>query len=184
MKLSSGVGFLAVVALVLSGCGTAPPKTDEVRCPAVGYATTHFCLTPAEAALGQRNIHSPTIPDLVIIQGGITLTTSPADTNNPKVSEVQAAAIAVALLNSRIPKVPDPPNGPAHYNSAVLALVHDGYGNPAQGQLAWVVDVTPIGGIYGLCGGMGACVQPPVKDQFAVIVVNASTGAVIQDFNN
>ena len=175
------IGIIAVVAIVLSGCGTAPPKIDRVMCPADGYATTHFCLTPAEVALGQSNVHSPTIPDIYIIQGGATLTMTSSGVSQATISQEQAAAIAFADINNSA-ELPNPPNGPAHYNSAVLAQMHDGHGNPAQGQLVWLVDETPIGGVLSLCGGGSACTQPPVADQFAWVAVDALTGTVIETY--
>ncbi len=172
MQRSCRFGILAVMAVALSGCGAAPPKTDKFPCPPGAIATTRFCLTPAEIALGQSNVHDPTIPDSAMLGLNVSLTIGPHD--KATVSESQAEASAVNAFRKTQPSGFQP-----NVNSAVLVLLHGGDGNPAQGTLVWFVDVTPTGGIQVACGGLGGCKQTPRQDQFSYVAVNAVTGIAI-----
>lgn len=175
-------GFFALVAIALCACGsvaaqelstTVPPSATSTATtsptdgsgstvpvcptPGPGGAPTAFCETSAEESAGQTVVHSPTIPDLVLIGSNITLTIAPSD--SPTISEQQAEVTAADH------------NGFNHNpRSAVFGEMHDENGSPTTGQLVWLVDVSPpspmeIGGAQTI--------------DYAYVIVDAQTGAVL-----
>jgi hypothetical protein len=189
------VGFLALVAVALVGCGTAvshalgaqsfvegntvAPVTDSVACPSSSPGpTTNFCLTPAELAAGQENVHSPTVPDSVLLSFGISLTISPSDSAPISAQEAETTAVQFVSSLGVLPSAPVAA-------SAVLAERHDQTGQPVSGPLVWVIDVTPTGGAPAVaCGNLGGCNQLPQGDRYVVTLVNATTGVTIGAFTN
>ncbi len=141
-----------------STSASSSPITSDVpapTCPTAGpnvAPPTTFCETAAEQSLGETVVHSPTLPDSVLLNFGISLTVAPSDT----AAISQQNAISTAASSNGFNSSP---------HSAVFGEVHDQFGNPATGQLVWIVDVTP---------------ENSSDVQYAIVVVNPTTGKVIE----
>lgn len=179
MKRLRRFAIIGIVVLPLSGCAATNPSTSPPapRCLTVSTNPTTFCLSAAEIALGQTIVHDPTVPDSVMMLGVGTLTIGPHDRSAITQSQAEASAVTASdhsgLLTHAVAR------------SAVLAEEHDDDGNPAHGQLVWIVDVTPPGGSPPEpCGGFGACNQPPKSQRYTIEVVNASTGVAVGEYES
>lgn len=179
MRRLRRVSFLALCALALVGCGTAeainqhpfiaatasasPSATPTPACPTDGSAAPAdtFCLTPAETSAGETAYHMPTIPDSVFIGYNESLTTAPSDVST--ISPAAASQSATAYGLQRDPT--------AKLNSIALVQVHSALGQPADGNLCWVADMSPPGGIP----------EDGWTAQYLIIFVSASTGSVIAE---
>ncbi len=104
-----------------------------------------FCLSPEERARGEVPVHSPTTPDSVFIDSGISLTLAPGDRSRATVTEQEA--VHSLLLNDQLP------NSAVH--SAFLGEYHVSTGIPTTGPLVWVIDITPSTGVPITDGGPG-----------------------------
>lgn len=176
------IGFFALVAVALVGCGTAALATTgtstsgttgttsssgssssapECGTPAPGPrpVQTAFCETQAEESAGQTPVHLSGIPDAVLINAGITLTVAPSD--SPSISEQDALNIAAAH------------NGTDHSpTQAVFGELHDVFGQPTNGQLVWVVNVSPSVPVNTANGTI----------QHAFVVIDAINGNIIGNY--
>lgn len=177
-------GFFALVAVALVGCGTAATHALGAQPAAVGSAAnseyaqaaaaasqspapvctnpgpttipSSYCETSDEIAAGQVLVHSPTLSDSELLSAGYTLTIGPHD--SPTISESQALTTAGA--NNRYNKNP---------TSAVLGEEHDQLGQPTNGPLVWIVDVSPSQTVpFPNC---------KCNVEFAIAIINASTGS-------
>ena len=183
------VGFFALVAIALVGCGSAaalgaqPAAVDSTSSPApacpnasapASTPQTMFCETPDEVSLGETSIHLSSIPDQALILVNQTLTTLPSASATPPVTQAQAESTALANA-SMIPG--------ARVNNAQLAALHSATGLPAAGTAVWVIDVTPPGGFAGIGnGGIGSTPTTQSHDQYVWALVDASTGQSIGTF--
>ncbi len=140
---------LAGLMMLLAGCGSTGP---HATCPGSGAPRTHFCLTASEAGLKDRVVHVPTVSDALLLKAGVSLTIGPND--HSKITEKEAEA-AVALVAHAVA-----PGGAVR--SAVFAEIHSPQGLPAKAAAVWLVDITPKG-----------------APGYVIVVVNASTGAVM-----
>lgn len=145
---------------------TTSSPSSATGCPVTTQYETQFCLTDAEAADGQTIVHDPTIPDEGLIQQGMTLTIGPNDVS--AITQQQAENGALAFLT-------DPSIGTttATVNSAMFCEMHGTNGLPTDGELVWIVDVSPPGGAV-MVGGSGN--SPSTVVPYEEVIVNAVTG--------
>ena len=134
--------------------------------------------TSAEKALGQKPMSDPTIANVSLIDGGVSIT-KPSRSQKPKISEAEARRI----VESTIIKGGDVP-----IHSCVLVDLHDSRGNPPAGTLVWLVDITPpnlvgppAGGPGGLVGvdrspGAPTPTPQPQRRQYLWVTIDATTG--------
>lgn len=118
---------------------------------------TSFCLTPQEQALGETVLHDPTLPDSLLIQRGITLTSGPSAA--PRLNKAGAEQTALSLVSYPGKAV----------RSALLAELHDFMGYPSKGPLVWVIDVSPPSGVT-MPDGRGGTIS--VKYEFIILNAN------------
>ena len=163
-------GIIGAVAFGLSACGATPP-TPTCTSPRTGSPPSKaFCLTHAEVNAGQETVHSPTIPDAVFVELDESFTIGPTDQSKVKISMSQAEATALKDATVSIPE--------ATVRSAVLAEFHGSDGIPTDGQLVWVVDISPpLGGFTGLGNG-GTEGGTPKAVPYVWVLVDARTGTV------
>ena len=181
MKRLRRFDFIAMAAIVVLAVGSVVAITMCTASPTCPTSNTvkpsSFCLSPAERALGQAIVHDPTIPDSVMMQGPGTLTIGPHDRSAITKTQAEEAAVTASARFGFY--------NHAVVRSAILAEEHDDGGNPAHGQLVWIVDITPPGGAPPeACGGFGACTQPPKSQRFTIEVVSASTGVALGTYEN
>lgn len=156
--------FFTLVALALTGCGAAAAVTlhplDSSAAPTICAADTPIvstCITQAEENLGETPLSGSTLTEQEIADAGFQFTSPPSTTASISVAQADSVAMEGDTLPS--PAV----------RSTVLAELHDLNGDPAQGELVYLVDVTPPSGtLYQ---------SEPVS--FAFIVVDATTGTVV-----
>ena len=165
------VGFFALVAVALVGCGTAASHALAVGgvttstlniCPSSGPTiTTGECVTTTEQANGQLPAHMSTIPDSALVSTGLRLTVGPQMA--PTFSKTQCEATIEA-------------NGvvPSNIHEGLLALWQTTLDDSTPPSLVWVFNVTPVAPL------------PLAPDghpyPYALSVVNATTGQVVGGF--
>ncbi len=103
----------------------------------------------------EQVIHDPTLSDALLVQHGITLT-APSH-GKPTLAKTQAEQRALSLGHVH----------GGHVHSALLADLHDVFGNPVQGYLVWIVDISPARGMVTMPDGRGGRV--PVKYEFVIL---------------
>lgn len=140
---------LTGLLFLITGCGSTGP---HATCPAGGSPKLHFCLTAQEASLNDHVVHVPTLPDALLLKAGVSLTLGPND--HSRITEKAAIASVSSITRDMAPG--------AKVRSAVFAEIHDAHGLPVKSTAVWLVDVTP-----------------PKAQGYVIVVVNASTGAVL-----
>lgn len=134
--------------ILLAGCGSTTGKVDakptlsrsadsdscSTQAPP---SATRFCITPAEAALGEIAVHSASLTDAELIRNNVSLTIAPQDHSVITASEAVGAAQGFGRRGQ---------GGSQVTRSSVFAEIHDKHGQPAKGRLVWIVDLTPPGG--------------------------------------
>lgn len=138
-------------------------------------------LTSAEAALGQGYATDPTIPNRVLLSGGISITAPrSAGYHIPKQKAEQVAIENASGLSGR-----------PVLRRCILVDIHDINGNPASGTLTWLVDITPdhqqiIGSWHG--GPIGRSSSSPVSTPdsapaktYVYVLIDARSGAELYE---
>ena len=184
----SGLAVACSVAMAACGSATvgsivnptpilAPVATTTDTLCTAGDIPTTFCLTPAQKAAGEAAIHFTAIPDSFFLRQGALFTIASSDT--ARVSQEEAETIALKRAQIKDPV--------AQIDQAILVEWHDLDGTgPVHGQLTWVVNVTPPGGVPGAylplvpIGGStpGGALATKSGTAYEVVTINALTGAV------
>ena len=131
----------------------------------------HMCLSSQERTLGETVVHDPTVPDSILLQHGISLTIRPSDYS----SLTKSQAITIAEDSHPIGS-----SNKVVAHSAVLAELHNGYGQP--GELDWIVDISQPGvENYPAPGNLGstptATLNPEAYiSKYQLAIINARTG--------
>jgi hypothetical protein len=101
---------------------------------------------------------------------GYSLTVAPTDA--PQISKQQAESIALSAVTGY-------PGAQAV--EAAFGELHSSNGTPASGQVVWIVNVDPPGGIKQT--SIGGADSSPVSwtNNTPLIFINAETGAIIQE---
>ncbi len=155
MGLAAGAVLLTVVSAATVSSAALETHPAPPTCIPDDVVGTTFCLSSEERALGEVPVHSPTVPDSILIDFGISLTRAPQDSARATVTEREAEREALQNFSG----------GDAH--SAVLAEWHSSTGEPARGPLVWVVDVSPA----------QAVLPPPGRTRYVIVLVAARWGA-------
>lgn len=163
MKKALLLGALLLGAAVLSACGVSKPAS--LGCPQTTQYEFRFCLTAAENGNHQMIVHDPTIPDRVLVLHGVTLTRAPHDQSSITSKQAENAAL----------KFVTPPGGTTtlRAHSAIFAELHNSEGLPTDGQLVWLIDVSPPGGVT---LPQFTPLKPPQHVPYEWVLVNATTG--------
>lgn len=150
-------------ASLLAACGTSVPASRG--CPQTTQYESQFCLTAAENQDHQVIVHDPTIPDRVLVLHGITLTRAPHDRSS--ITQNQAERAALQFIT--------PPGGTTtlRAHSAIFAELHNSEGLPTDGQLVWLIDVSPPGGIT---LPQFTPLKPPQHVPYEWVLINATSG--------
>ncbi len=94
-------------------------------------------LTSAEAALHEKPVSLPGVPDSSLERSSLYLTIAPSD--HAAVSQAVAQANAIHDARALLPPAP-------LVKGYVLAELHDAQGNPPKGQLVWIFALSSTSG--------------------------------------
>lgn len=147
-------------------------------------------LTSAEAALGEKPVSLPGVPDSVLEKSALYLTIAPTD--HPSVSQAAAQESALQHASALFPTTPQ-------VTGYVLAELHDAQGDPPKGQLVWIFALSSSSGQSFLStegeppGGapsgkpdpatthpVRATAPPiPASPKYVLVLIDASTGHLL-----